>query len=49
MIRLCKSKSGATAIEYSLIAALIALVIVSALGAIGPKVATPFNTISSKL
>jgi len=35
--RFAKDESGATAIEYGLIAALIAVVIITTLGAIGTK------------
>ena len=47
--RFLKDESGATAIEYGLIAALIAAVIVTAVGAIGTKLNTTFTTINSKL
>jgi pilus assembly protein Flp/PilA len=41
--------TGATAIEYGLIAALIAIVVVSALGSIGTKLKATFTTIASNL
>jgi pilus assembly protein Flp/PilA len=44
-----KDESGATAIEYGLIAALIAVVIVSALVAIGPKLSNAFTSVSNQL
>ena len=47
--RFLKDESGATAIEYGLIAALISVVIVGAVGAIGTKLNTAFTTISTKL
>jgi len=47
--RFCKDESGATAIEYGLIAALVAVVLVTALGAMGNKLSGTFNTISTKL
>ena len=42
-------ESGATAIEYGLIAALIAAVVVGAVGLIGTKLNTTFTGISNKL
>ena len=47
--RFLKDESGATAIEYGLIAALIAVVLVGALGAVGTSLDTTFKGISSKL
>ena len=47
--RFYKDESGATTIEYGLIAALISVVIVTALGLIGTKLNGTFNTIQSKL
>ena len=47
--RVLKDESGATAIEYGLIAALIAAVIVTAVGAIGGKLQTTFENIETKL
>ena len=47
--RFAKDESGATAIEYGLIAALIAVVIISALRAIGTRLDTAFTTISTNL
>ena len=41
--------SGATAIEYGLIAGLISVVIITVLGAIGTKLNTKFGRISSAL
>ena len=42
-------ESGATAIEYGLIAALISVVIIGAVAAIGTNLTGTFNTISAKL
>jgi pilus assembly protein Flp/PilA len=42
-------ESGATAIEYGLIAALIAVVIITALTTIGTKLTATFNSVSSSL
>jgi pilus assembly protein Flp/PilA len=41
--------SGATAIEYSIIASLIALVIIGSLSVIGNKLSTSFSEVSSNL
>ena len=41
--------SGATAIEYGLIAALIAVVIIGAVTAVGTQLSTTFTTISTSL
>lgn len=42
-----QNESGATAIEYGLIAALIAVVLISTLGALGNNMKTSFNKISN--
>jgi pilus assembly protein Flp/PilA len=47
--RFLKDESGATAIEYGLIAALIAVVIVTAVTAVGTKLTGVFNTVQTKL
>ena len=47
--RFLKDESGATAIEYGLIAALIAAVIVTAVSAIGGKLKGTFEGIEAKL
>jgi pilus assembly protein Flp/PilA len=47
--RFVRDESGATAIEYGLIAALIAVVIIGAVTAVGTKLSTTFTTISSNL
>lgn len=47
--RFAKDESGATAIEYGLIAALIAVVIIGALTVVGTSLKTKFNTVSEKL
>jgi len=44
-----KDESGATAIEYGLIAALIAVVIITAVTAVGTQLSTTFNNISSSV
>lgn len=43
--RFLKDESGATAIEYGLIAALIAVVIISAVTTIGTNLRTTFNNV----
>lgn len=50
MIReLFKDKKGATAIEYGLIAALIAVAAISAMGGLGNKVSTTFKNVSNNM
>lgn len=44
-----EDESGATAIEYGLIAALIAVVIITAVTAVGTQLSTTFNTISTNV
>jgi pilus assembly protein Flp/PilA len=44
-----KDESGATAIEYGLIAALIALVIITGLTAVGSSLSTTFNNIQASV
>ena len=46
---LIADRSGVTAIEYTLIAALIAMAFVSLVAAIGDFVSAPFETIAGKL
>ena len=47
--RFVKDESGATAIGYGLIVALIAVVIITAVTTLGTKLNTAFGTIDSKL
>ena len=47
MTRFLKDESGATAIEYGLIAALIAVVLVGALTALGENLTASFEAIST--
>jgi pilus assembly protein Flp/PilA len=47
--RFVRDESGATAIEYGLIAALIAVVIISAVQLVGTKLGTTFASISGNL
>jgi pilus assembly protein Flp/PilA len=46
---LLKNKDGATAIEYGLIAALIGVVIISAVTALGTAIDKQFDTISTSI
>ncbi len=47
--RLLKDEEGQTLVEYGLLLALIALVVIAALTVLGQKIATTFNTISQEL
>lgn len=47
--RFLRDESGATAIEYGLIAALIAVVIITAVTAVGTNLSGTFNTIAGKV
>ena len=49
MKNFCGDKSGATAIEYGLIAALIAVVIITALTTIGTQLTATFTSVSNAL
>jgi pilus assembly protein Flp/PilA len=44
-----RNESGATAIEYGLIAALIGVAIITAVTALGTTLSTKFNTISTAI
>ena len=46
---LVRDEQGATAIEYGLIAALIAVAAITAMGALGDSLNTTFTTVSSEL
>ena len=46
---LLKSKTGATAIEYGLIAALIGVVIIASVTALGTSIKGQFTTISTAI
>ena len=48
-IKLIKNSKGATAIEYGLIAALIAVAAIAAMQNIGTKLGTTFNNVSNHL
>jgi pilus assembly protein Flp/PilA len=45
--RFAKDESGATAIEYGLIAALIAVALITVLGAVGTNLTATFTKIST--
>jgi pilus assembly protein Flp/PilA len=47
--RFVKNESGATAIEYGLIAGLIAVAIITAVGLVGTDVNAIFNKIATEL
>ncbi len=47
--RFLNNEDGATAIEYGLIAALIGVAIIVAVGAVGTELSTTFTTIKDKL
>jgi pilus assembly protein Flp/PilA len=49
MTRFAKDQSGATAIEYGLIAALISVVIITAVTAVGTNLSGKFNAIATAL
>jgi pilus assembly protein Flp/PilA len=48
-LRLVKDESGATAIEYGLIAAGIAVAIIAAVQGVGTKLNTAFGSVSTAL
>jgi len=47
--RLWKNEDGATAIEYGLIAALIAVAAIAAMQLVGTSLTSTFNNVASKL
>jgi pilus assembly protein Flp/PilA len=48
-VKFVKNESGATAIEYGLIAALIAVVIIGGIASVGTSLSSTFNGISTTL
>jgi pilus assembly protein Flp/PilA len=48
-LKLFRNEKGATAIEYGLIAALISVAAIGALGAVGTNLSGKFTTVSTKL
>ena len=49
LFALLKDESGATAIEYGLIAALIAVAAVVVMGTVGTNLSSTFNTVANNL
>ena len=49
LVRLVKDENGATAIEYGLIAALIAVAAIAAFRLVGSNLSLIFNTVASDL
>ena len=47
--RFVRDESGATAIEYGLIAALIAVAAVTVMGTVGTNLSATFNSVATKL
>ncbi|ALE16240.1 Flp pilus assembly protein, pilin Flp [Altererythrobacter epoxidivorans] len=47
--KLLRDEQGATAIEYGLIAALIAVAAITAMQSLGNELSTTFSTVSTKL
>lgn len=49
LVGFCRDESGATAIEYGLIAAGIAVAILTAVKGVGTRLGTTFNNVSNTL
>lgn len=49
MRKFLKNNKGATAIEYGLIAALIAVAAIAAMSSVGSKLSSTFNNVSNNL
>jgi pilus assembly protein Flp/PilA len=49
LLKLIKNEDGATAIEYGLIAALVAVAAVAAMTTVGTNLSSTFNNIATKL
>ncbi len=47
--RILKDEAGATAIEYGLIAALIAVAAITAMGSLGNALSNTFSTVSNQM
>ena len=47
--KLARNEKGATAIEYGLIAALIAVAAITAMSSLGKNLSTTFNKVSSNM
>ncbi len=49
LVRFIRNEDGATAIEYALIASLIAVAIITAVSTVGGKVSTVFTEVGNSL
>ena len=49
ILNFIRNESGATAIEYALIASLIAVAVISAVSTVGTKVSTVFSEVGNSL
>jgi pilus assembly protein Flp/PilA len=49
LMRVARDRSGATAIEYGLIAALITVVVIAAVTTVGTNLSTTFNSVASSV
>ena len=49
LTKFLRDESGATAIEYGLIAALVSIAAIAAMGAMGNSLGNLFNTVASEL
>lgn len=49
LVRYMKDENGATAIEYGLITALVAVAIIAALSTLGSNAAATFDKVSAKM
>ena len=49
VMQIMRDTKGATAIEYGLIAALIAIAAITAMTGVGNKMKVPFNNVSSNM
>jgi len=49
LLKLIKNEDGATAIEYGLIAALVAVAAIGAMTTVGTNLSATFNNIATKL
>lgn len=49
VLKFIRNESGATAIEYALIASLIAVAIITAVSTVGTKVSTVFTEVGNSL
>ncbi len=48
-MKFLREEEGATAIEYGLIAALISVVIIAAVSAVGDQISLTFDTVASEM